>query len=51
MGVTTHATFANPQQYASGVEHVFVTGGHVSKDGEHTGAMPGRVVRGPGSRS
>jgi N-acyl-D-amino-acid deacylase len=46
--VADHATFPDPHQYASGVEQVFVNGGHVLKDGVHTGALPGRVVRGPG---
>lgn len=46
--VRDHATFEEPLQYATGVEHVFVNGEQVLKDGEHTGAMPGRVVRGPG---
>jgi len=46
--VRDHATFEEPLQYATGVEHVFVNGEHVLKDGEHTGATPGRVVRGPG---
>lgn len=46
--VSDHATFSEPHQYASGVEHVFVNGKQVLRDGEHTGAMPGRVVRGPG---
>jgi N-acyl-D-amino-acid deacylase len=35
-------------QYATGVRDVFVNGVAVLRDGEHTGAMPGRVVRGPG---
>ena len=43
-----HATFEEPHQYATGVEQVFVNGVQVLKDGEHTGAMPGQVVRGPG---
>lgn len=43
-----HATFEKPQVYATGVRHVFVNGVQVLKDGEHTGATPGRVVRGPG---
>jgi len=48
--VTDHATFEEPHQYATGVEHVFVNGVQVLDDGEHTGATPGRVVRGPGWR-
>lgn len=44
------ATFADPHQYAIGMKHVFVNGTLVLKDGEHTGATPGRVVRGPGWR-
>ncbi len=46
--VQDHATFVEPHQYATGVVHVFVNGEQVLKDGEHTGATPGRVVRGPG---
>ena len=46
--IVDHATFAEPHQYATGVVHVFVNGTQVLADGEHTGAMPGRVVRGPG---
>ncbi len=46
--VTDHATFEKPHQLATGVAHVFVNGGHVVRDGEHTGAMPGRFVKGPG---
>jgi N-acyl-D-amino-acid deacylase len=46
--IQDHATFENPHQYATGVVHVFVNGTQVLKDGEHTGAKPGRVVRGPG---
>ncbi len=46
--IQDHATFEKPHQYSTGVQHVFVNGGHVLKDGEHTGATPGRVVRGPG---
>jgi N-acyl-D-amino-acid deacylase len=48
--ITDHATFAEPHQYSTGVVHVFVNGAQVLKDGEHTGATPGRVVRGPGWR-
>jgi N-acyl-D-amino-acid deacylase len=46
--VEDRATFAEPHQYATGVRHVFVNGTRVLADGEHTGALPGRVVRGPG---
>lgn len=46
--IQDHATFAQPHQYATGMVHVFVNGVHVLKDGEHTGAKPGQVVRGPG---
>ncbi len=48
--VRDHATFEQPHQYATGVRHVFVNGTHVVRGGEHTGAKPGRVVRGPGWR-
>ena len=46
--IQDHATFVDPHQYATGMLHVFVNGTQVLKDGEHTGAKPGRVVRGPG---
>jgi N-acyl-D-amino-acid deacylase len=46
--ISDHATFENPHQYATGVQHVFVNGVQVLRDGEHTGAKPGQVVRGPG---
>jgi len=46
--IQDHATFDKPLQYATGVRDVFVNGTQVLKDGEHTGAMPGQVVRGPG---
>ncbi len=48
--ITDHATFDTPHQYATGMVHVFVNGTQVLKDGEHTGATPGRFVRGPGWR-
>ncbi len=46
--IQDHATFEDPQRYATGVIHVFVNGIQVLEAGEHTGATPGRVVRGPG---
>ncbi|WP_372018304.1 N-acyl-D-amino-acid deacylase family protein [Pseudoxanthomonas sp. 10H] len=48
--IADHATYADPRRYATGVTHVFVNGVQVLRDGEHTGATPGRVVRGPGWR-
>lgn len=46
--IKDNATFEKPQQYATGMVHVFVNGVQVLKDGEHTGAKPGRFVKGPG---
>lgn len=46
--IQDHATFEKPHQYATGMVHVFVNGVQVLKNGEHTGAKPGIVVRGPG---
>jgi N-acyl-D-amino-acid deacylase len=48
--IQDHATFQQPHQYATGVRHVLVNGTAVLRDGEHTGATPGRVVHGPGWR-
>lgn len=48
--IQDHATFDKPHQYATGVRDVFVNGVQVLRDGEHTGATPGRFVRGPGYR-
>jgi N-acyl-D-amino-acid deacylase len=48
--IADKATFDAPKQYAVGVEHVLVNGVPVIRNGEHTGAKPGRVVRGPGYR-
>jgi N-acyl-D-amino-acid deacylase len=48
--IQDHATFEKPHQYATGMKHVFVNGVAVLRDGEHTGAKPGRFVRGPGWR-
>lgn len=46
--VGDRATFEKPHQYSVGMKHVFVNGTQVLKDGEHTGAKPGRAVWGPG---
>jgi N-acyl-D-amino-acid deacylase len=46
--IQDHAKFDNHKQLATGMRDVFVNGIQVLKDGKHTGAKPGRVVRGPG---
>jgi len=46
--IQDHATYEKPQQFATGVRDVLVNGVPVLRDGKHTGAKPGRVVRGPG---
>lgn len=48
--IQDNASFEDPHRYATGVRHVFVNGVPVLRDGDHTGATPGRVVRGPGWR-
>lgn len=48
MKIQDHATFAEPHQLASGVRYVWVNGEMVLDQGEPTGNLPGRVVRGPG---
>ena len=46
--ISDRATFEEPHQYSTGMDHVFVNGEQVLANGKHTGALPGRVVRGPG---
>lgn len=46
--IKDRATFENPHQYAEGMMHVFVNGKQVLANGEHTQALPGRIIRGPG---
>ena len=46
--ISDHSTFDDPHQYSTGVVDVFVNGEQVLANGEHTGAMPGRFVKGPG---
>ncbi|MBA4123606.1 MAG: D-aminoacylase [Acidobacteria bacterium] len=46
--IADRATFEKPHQYAVGVRDVFVNGAQVLKNGEHTGAKPGRAIWGPG---
>ena len=48
--VADHATYTEPHRYATGVAHVLVNGVAVLRDGDHTGARPGRVVFGPARR-
>jgi len=47
--IADRATFEKAHQYAVGMRHVFVNGVQVLKDGEHTGATPGRALKGPGA--
>jgi len=47
-GISDPATFDKPQQFATGMVHVFVNGAQVVAGGKHTGATPGRALRGPG---
>ena len=46
--IKDRATYDDPHRYAVGMKHVFVNGVQVLKDGEHTGAKPGRALWGPG---
>ena len=46
--IADRATYEKPHQYAVGMKHVFVNGVQVLKDGDHTGAKPGRALWGPG---
>ena len=46
--IQDHSTFEKPHALSTGVEHVFINGQQVIRGGQHTGATPGRVVRGPG---
>ena len=48
--IKDNATYDIPHQYASGMNHVLINGKAVLKDGEPTGAMPGRFVKGPGAK-
>jgi N-acyl-D-amino-acid deacylase len=46
--IQDNATYENPKEYATGMMHVLVNGTQVLRNGEHTGAKPGRSIRGPG---
>lgn len=48
--IQDHATYPQPHQYSTGMQHVFVNGEQVLADGEHTGAKPGRAVWGKGRK-
>ena len=47
--IQDHATWADPHQLSTGIRDVWINGQRVLQDGEHTGALPGRVVKGPGA--
>ena len=49
--IADKATFEQPHQLSVGMRHVFVNGVAVVRDGAHTGAKPGMIVRGPGYRA
>jgi len=49
--IKDHSTYEQPHQLSTGVRHVFVNGVEVIRDGRHTGAKPGRIVRGPAWRN
>jgi N-acyl-D-amino-acid deacylase len=49
--IADRATFEKPHQYSVGVKHVLVNGVPVLRDREHTGALPGRALKGPGARA
>lgn len=46
--VQDHATYEKPHQYATGVSDVFINGTQVLKNNQHTGAFPGRFLKGAG---
>jgi len=48
--IVDRATFQEPHRLSVGVRHVLVNGTPVLRHGEHTGALPGRILRGPGYR-
>jgi N-acyl-D-aspartate/D-glutamate deacylase len=48
--VIDRATYEEPHQVSAGIRDVFVNGVAVVREGEHTGAKPGMIVRGPGYR-
>lgn len=43
--VADQATWAEPQRYPVGIEHVIVNGVPVIQNGEHSGSLPGRILR------
>ena len=45
--VADRATYSDPHRYPTGIEHVMVNGRFVVRQGEHTGSLPGRVLRLP----
>ncbi len=47
--ISDKATYADPHQFPVGIPHVIVNGQLVIENGEHTGALPGMVLKGPGT--
>ncbi len=48
--IQDQATFKEPEQYATGIDWVFINGTAVVEEGKPTGALPGRVLLGPGTK-
>ncbi len=48
--ISDQSTYANPHQYPIGIPYVIVNGEVVVENSEHTGALPGMVIRGPRHR-
>jgi N-acyl-D-aspartate/D-glutamate deacylase len=48
--IQDQATFKEPEKYATGIEWVFINGTAVVEEGKPTGALPGRVLQGPGTK-
>ena len=46
--ITDKSTYENPNQFSEGMDFVLVNGVPVIADGKMTGALPGKVLRGPG---
>jgi len=48
--ISDRTTYIKPKQYPEGIDYVIVNGKVVVEDGKHTGALPGKVLHGPGKK-